>query len=148
MKTMFVKTILATVCLFFALQLSAQAPTAKKYDNPKWRSVVYIDYHAGKAGRALEIIYEHFKKASDKAGTQTPISQLEMKTGEYDLILVWEMQGGIEDMNWEISPNNIKWREALNEQMGGKEKADELMTEYLSLIRSVKSELAMEQRGQ
>ncbi len=139
----FITTSALAICMFFTAQLTAQDVTAKKYENPKWKSIVMIDYHSGKMGRVLEIIDEHFKKASEKAGTQQP-TRLFMQTGQYDLMLIWDMEGGIEDMNWEINPNGIKWRTALNEIMGGKDKADALMEEYLSLIRSAKSELAME----
>lgn len=33
------------------------------------------------------------------------------------------MKGGIEEMNWEVSPDNVKWMTALNEIAGGGDKA-------------------------
>lgn len=136
------KGLLLFACFLFTIQLSAQAPKAKKYDNPAWKNVVMVDYHSGKLGRALEIIDDHFQKAAEKSGTSSPM-RLVMETGEYDLLLIWDMKGGIEDMNWERSPENIKWWTALSEQEGGEEKAQALMTEYQSLIRSGTSNLAM-----
>lgn len=141
-QTFLFKNLLLICCLLFTFQLSAQEPVAKKYDSPEWKSVVMVDYHSGKLGRALEIIDDHFEKAAAKAGTNSPM-RLVMETGEYDVLLIWDMKGGLDEMNWERSPENIKWWNALSKLEGGEDKAQALMNEYQSLIRSGKSELAM-----
>ncbi len=123
------------------LQAQEEAPKAKKYDNPEWKRVVYVDYHSGKMGKAMGIINDYYRKAAKKAGTPMPSMTAVMETGEYDLMIIWDMQDGVEDLNWDISPGNIKWRTALIEVCGGKEKADEIMAEYSACISSGKSEL-------
>ncbi len=89
----------------------------------------------------MDIVNNYYRKAAAKAGTPMPSMTAVMYSGEYDLMLIWDMQGGIEDMNWEINPNGIKWREALNEVAGSKEKADALREEYASYVRSSKSDI-------
>lgn len=106
----------------------------KKFENPQWKTMVMIDYLPGKYARAKEIIQNYFMKAGQKAGTSTPLMQAQAVTGEWDLVLVWEMKGGISDMDWDISPDNIKWRAALNEITGSEEKTKELQKEYSSLV--------------
>jgi len=136
------------LALLFIGSLSAQdAPVAKKHDNPQWKWVVYVDFHSGKANRAYEIIDNYFSKATQKAGTSRPAMVLKMETGEADMIIVWDIAGGIEELNWDLTPNNVKWQKALVEIAGGQEKAKALRKEYASLIRTSKRELALADQG-
>ncbi|MGB5171385.1 MAG: hypothetical protein WBN11_05585 [Eudoraea sp.] len=116
--------------------ICAQEMVAKKYENPQWYNIVHIDYHSGTYSKALGIIDKYYRKASEKAGTNMPAMIIELNTGPYDSMAVWHMKDGIESMNWDISPDNIKWREALNEIAGGKDKADEIIKEYQSYVAS------------
>lgn len=110
------------------------AQEAKRMDNAQWKSVVMVDFHAGKEGRAQEIIDMYYRKAAEKAGTPTPELVIDLETGEWDMMIIWHMQGGIDDMNWEVHPNGVKWRQALNEVCGGEDKAAEILNEYSGLI--------------
>ena len=114
----------------------------KKYDNPQWKRVVLIDYKSGMSGPARELINKYHKKATEVAGTPGPEMILELHSGEYDLMAIWAMEGGIEDMNWDISPNGIKWRKAMNELAGGAEKATAIMKEYSSMVNKSTSYIA------
>lgn len=115
---------------------------AKKYDDPEWKRVVLIDYKAGQANRAREIVRDYYAPASKNAGTPGPQMVMEMHSGEYDIMAIWAMEGGIEDMNWDIHPNNIKWRNALNELAGGADKAVEIMKEYSGCVNKSTSYIA------
>jgi hypothetical protein len=106
----------------------------KKFDNPQWKEMVYIDFQVGKDERAMTIIKEYFIKAAKKAGLQEPEMMLSMISGEWNLVLIWRMKGGVEDLNWEISPDNVAWMKALGEVAGGADKAKALLDEYLGLI--------------
>jgi len=112
----------------------------KRIENAEWKNVVF---HPGKMGKALEIINNHYEKAAAKAGTPTPQMVVEMASGEWDMMIVWHMPEGVQSMTWEVSPNNIAWRKALNEQEGGKENADKLMEEYQSLIARAVNQIGM-----
>lgn len=128
---------MATVFVF----TTAEAQEPEKYENPEWYSFVYVDYHPGMTGEARDIINNYFKKASDMAGTPKPVMEISLATGEYDMLIVWKMDGGVEGMNWKTSPNQIKWRQAMNEVAGGEEKANELMAKYRNCIRSSTSNM-------
>jgi len=110
-----------------------EAPEPTRYENVDWHSVTLIKFKPGQQSRAMEIIDDHFLPASQEAGTDRPV-MIELQAGEWDAMFVWTMDEGPSAMEWEISPDGIKWRTALNEAMGGAEKADELWQEYMSLL--------------
>lgn len=97
-------------------------------------SATVVKYKPGKRERAFEIIADHFKPAGDTAGTPHPIGELHFQTGEWDAIYVWKLAGGMADLEWYRTENDIKWFAALAEQEGGEEAAGELIAEYQSLI--------------
>ena len=115
--------------------------TPKKYENPEWKNVVLIDYKPGKSGRAREIIQEYFIKANEMSGVSGPSLVVELETGGWDTMAVWDMKDGIESMNWDVSPDNIKWQKALNEIAGGAEKARAIQEEYSSCVAHTENHL-------
>lgn len=138
----FIKFTTVTISLIFSSLLFANE--AKRYDDSaQWKSVVKINFKIGKRDEALKIINEHFAPASTKAKTPQPELVLEMHTGDYDLLVVWHMEGGINDMTWDVSPDNIAWRKALNDMVGGKDKAQEILNKYRSYIESVENDIAL-----
>jgi len=143
MKSLTTIITLTGLCFFLCNgNAHAQEMEAKKFENPQWKSVVLIKFEAGKKGKAIEIIDNYFKKATEKAGTQSPMA-INMRTGDYDMVLVWNMDGGIEDMNWEMSPNGVKWWAAMAEIAGSPEKAQEVWQEYMSLVDYSASNIGM-----
>jgi hypothetical protein len=131
-------TILSVALILFCSSListTAQAQMQpKKYDNPQWKAIEFIKFKEGKMDRVREIIRTYFVKSSEKAGTPEPSMASELVTGEWDMMVVWDMKGGIEEMNWETSPNDIKWMTALNEIAGGADKAKAILDEWSSLV--------------
>lgn len=142
MKKLFVHTF---ALLGFALFLmpSTFAQEGKKYENPQWKRVVLLDFHAGKESRASEIIDKYFKPASENAGTPGPEVMVDLKTGGWDRMAIWGMPDGIESMNWAVSPNNQKWWGELIKITGGEKEADAIMAEYQSCIARSSSDLGL-----
>jgi len=135
------------ICALFAILTSNMAYSqdemqAKKYDNPEWKRIAVVKYKPGMYGKARNIIDNYYRKAAEKAGMSIPYT-IELKTGDWDILIIWDMKDGIEAMNWEVSPENVKWRKALNEVAGGKEKADEISKEYSSTIARSHSNLGI-----
>ncbi|TKK69318.1 hypothetical protein FC093_08360 [Ilyomonas limi] len=50
------------------------------------------------------------------------------------MLAIWNMEGGIEEMNWETSPNDIKWMKAISDIAGNAEKAKLIIDEFSSII--------------
>jgi hypothetical protein len=127
-------SIVCILCFAILSTADAQEIKAKKFDNPQWKTVSFIKFKSGKADRAREIIRNYYEKAAQKASVPSPVMALDMVTGEWDLMVVWDMKGGIEEMNWEVSPDNVKWMGALNEIAGGGDKAKAILDEFSGLI--------------
>jgi hypothetical protein len=139
------KALAVTAALtMFAVPVSAQddeeGPMTQG-DDARYVSATYVKFKPGKRERAFEIIAEHFMPAGEKAGTPGPLGVIHFQTGEWDAIFVWKLEGGMADLEWYRSPDNIKWYAALAEQEGGKEAAGELMGEYRSLIAEAQTEV-------
>ena len=132
------KTILnAALIVLFSSLISANSRAqmqAKKYDNPKWKSITFIQFKEGKMDRAKEIISNYFEKAAAKAGTPTPSMVSELVTGEWNMMVVWDMKGGLDALNWQTSPDDVKWMTAMNEIAGSPDKAKAILDEWSSLI--------------
>ncbi len=112
----------------------AQEMKAKKFDNPEWKRVDFVKFKSGKVGRAKEIIQNYYMKAGQKSGTPGPAMIVDLMSGEWDMMVVWDMKGGIDDMNWEVSPNDVKWMNSMNEVAGGADKSKRILDEFSSLV--------------
>ncbi|NMP17606.1 hypothetical protein [Thalassotalea sp. Y01] len=141
MKIKSIITMLAAVAVLMTGAVNAEG---KRYDKAvSWKNVVKIDFKPGKRGAALKIIKEYYRPATEKAGTNAPEMILELQTGDYDLLVVWHMKGGINDMTWETNPEQKQWRAALNEIAGSEEKAKEILDEYISYVHHAESQVAI-----
>ncbi len=87
----------------------------------------------------MEIVRDYFMKASEQSGTRTPMMAVNMMTGEWDMMVIWESD--ISDLEWRRSPDGIKWQKALNELAGGADKARALQEEYGSTIAASTSDM-------
>lgn len=70
-------------------------------------------------------------KACEKSGSQMPSLLTEIVSGEWDMILVWNIKEGIEEMNWQVSPNDVKWMKGINEITGGVSQTKQLWMSFL-----------------
>jgi len=110
-------------------------------DDARYMSATYVKFKPGKRERAFEIIAEHFVPAGKAAGTPGPLGTLHFQTGEWDALFVWNLEGGMADLEWYRSEDNIKWAAALAEQEGGEEAAGELIAEYRSLVDEAETDV-------
>ncbi len=140
MKT--IKSLLLVAVFLCAIPyVSAQDMEAKKFEDAKWYEIVYVDYKGGKTGDAREIIEKYFKEAGSIASTTPPIMEFALYSGEYDYVYIWELQEGLETLNWDISPDNVKWWKAMIEVSGSEEEAERIQNEYSDMVARSKSEL-------
>ena len=102
-------------------------------DDAVYVSVSMVDYKPGMRTDALELIAEHFKPAGEAAGLPGPVA-IHFQTGEWDAAFHWRLEGGMKDLEWYRSPDDIEWMAALAEQEGSMEAAEELVAKYGSMI--------------
>ncbi len=108
-----------------------------------WKQVVKVNYKVGMTSKALKIIKDYYHPASVKAGTPVPETVVRMQTGDIDLLVIWRLPGGVNDLTWETSPDNIKWQKAFVELAGSEEKAKEIREEYLSYLEHVEMDIGI-----
>lgn len=136
-------TCLTLTCLsVFCLTAAAQDFKAKKLDNPQWKRIFLIDFKPGKNDRANEIIRNYFMKADQTAGISGPSFAVDLMSGEWDILVAFDMKGGVDDLNWEISPDDEKWMKAMGTLAGSPEKAKAILDEWAGLIQRETSYLA------
>jgi len=139
--------LICTVAIFLAMSSLAYAqetPKAKKMEGKSWHQVVLVNFKPGMNGEAMKIIRNNFEKAGEKAGTTGPSMMMEMRSGEWDMMLVWNMDD-ISDMNWEVSPDNEKWWATMAEQEGSAENAMKVWQKYMGMIQSSTSYIGTSQ---
>ena len=139
------KLIAATAVLFlFAVPAIAQdddeGPITQG-DDAKYLEVTYVNFKPGQREMAMEIINEHFKPAGKKAGTSPPMLAIHFQTGKWDAAFIWEMAGGMADLEWYRSPDNIKWFAALAELEGGMEQAEAIWAKYIGTVANSLTEV-------
>ncbi len=116
------------------ISLAQDSMQPKKNENAQWQRVVLVKFTEGKLDRAKTIIKDYFQKAGEKSQTPGPSLAVDLVTGEWDMMLVWDMKGGVEDLNWELSPDDVKWMKAMNEVVGSADKAKAIQDEFSGLI--------------
>ena len=147
MKKIKISSIIATIGA--ALLLGPGMATGQDTGGPvKWGensepavyvSVTFVSYKEGKRGEANQIINNHFRPAALAAGLR-PRVIVHFQTGPYDVAIHLRLENGMSDLEWQRSPNRIKFRAALVAQEGSEEAADAISDRYDELIaRSVTS---------
>jgi hypothetical protein len=118
----------------------AQEMKAKKMEGHTWHQVVMVKFKPGTVDKAKNIIDNHFVKAGMEANVPGP-TIMEFKTGEWDMMFVWKMNS-INDMEWEIHPDDEKWWAAMVAQEGNEEKAMKVWQDYMNIIENSTTVLA------
>ena len=117
-------------------------------DDAAYVTATAVKFKPGKRERAMELIAEYFMPASDKAGLPGPKMVLHMQTGRWDMVVIWDMEGGMADLEWYRSAEDIKWFAALSEIAGGEEEAGALWDEYISSVSDSVSEVGHYHTGE
>lgn len=123
----------SAVVLFANYPASAQDMKAQKIANVTYQTVEFIKFKEGSRDRAGEIVEKYFAPASANSKTMMP-NEYHMQTGEWDYILIWPMAGGMADMEWQTSPDEVAWFGALNKLSGGEAQSKALIAEWNGLI--------------
>lgn len=140
MKRVVIATASAAAALF-SLPAAAQtapavpaAPAAmpfptKAEKDPDLRYFVIETITAKPGARLWTIISKHFMPAAKAAGIPTAIVY-HTETGESRSIVISPLTDGPGDLAWQVSPEDVKFIDALAKQEGGPEKAMALWKEY------------------
>lgn len=136
-------TVLAGIFLFSmsAVAQDDDGGPVSQGDDAKYLEITYVKFKAGHREAAMQIIDEHFKPAGMKAGTPGPIFEIHYQTGKWDAAFIWQMEGGMSDLEWYRSPNDVKWFAAMAELEGGEEEAAAVWQSYISKVAHAQTEV-------
>lgn len=140
------KNLFLVAVLLLALSITTMAqdePKASKFENVTYHSIVKIDFKPGTYARVQEIMKDYM--AAGEAANLPGPEIYWLMSGDYDVILLWTLKGGMADLEWDWSPDDIKWWSALVEQQGSEAKAKELRKEWASYIVKSTREIARKQ---
>jgi hypothetical protein len=129
-----------TALLLAVAVLAGSSPEAgeEKYEpvkrsNVTWHYMVNLEFMPGKYEDAVKIIQEQFIPAGLEAGTE-PGQYFMCATGEWDMTLIFALPHGPSELEWEISPDDARWMNAMAARLGGKEEFEKMMKEFMSMI--------------
>ena len=136
------QTILGVALFFIAVNFSyAQEMKAEKYENPEWVSIVKIKFKPMKKEPAMGIINNYFVKADEDSGAPAPTTY-HFPMGDYDMMVIWEMEDGLETLNWKTTPGDVKWMNSMAKIAGGPDKAMAKLDEFMSYVEKWDTSMA------
>jgi hypothetical protein len=135
--------------LLLALPVMAQeAPEATQVSKGNWYHVLHFKFRPGKLDQAMTTILDHFRLADEAIGRE--VTAFLYQTGEWDFVGYFPLQEGPSELAGLVGPTNEKWWPALAdkwwaalaEQVGGTEKARELVQDFWDKVANYKWEIA------
>ena len=149
MKSLSLKSSLMVMAVAVGLSLVAaaqQSPSPstpsefkpRKIADASWYEIRNVEFKPGKQDEALKIINEVFEPAAQSAGLPMPVRYYHID-GAWDMTSVFPMEGGLDELNWEVHPNAEKWINALAQQCGGMDKAKATREQYLACVARAES---------
>ena len=125
-------------------QEEGEMPQPARYENVEWYMISHIDFKAGHADEAMEIIEDHYMPAVQATDPEAAPRIFRHATGEWDLTVIFPMREGVRDLEWEMSPFQSEWVAEMARRAGGLEAAQELGRRYDETVARSKSNLVRE----
>ena len=116
-----------------AQDLDGAVKYGQENDDARYVRVTFVSYKPGMAGKAYAILREHYAPAGEAAGTPGPIT-VHFQTGPFDAAYHWQLENGMSDMEWQRSPNQVKFRAAMVELEGSEEAAQAVRDSYNATV--------------
>lgn len=129
-----------------AAQTTPPAPMTmptKAVKEPGLRYFLVETITAKPGARLWTIISKHFIPAAKASGVPAPLVY-HSETGPSQTMIITPLPGGTADLEWAVSPDDVKWMAALAKQEGSPEKAMALWKEYNDGIEKRTRELVHE----
>jgi len=92
-----------------------------------------IKFKPGGEDCAFELEAKYINQARKLSGVW-PLADYHTQTGPWERIYVWDLPGGLADVEWQVDPSQAKFLSALSKVAGSNEKALAVMAEWNSLV--------------
>ncbi len=109
--------IIVALVLVVSVRTSAQEmPTAQKWENVEWYVIMSWQFTGAEADSAATIFWDHLNPVL--AEVFPGMVCLRVITGEMGVTCFGPMEGGLEDMTWEVSPGDLRFMSLFLEREG------------------------------
>jgi len=112
---------------------AAQSIEARRIPNAHFIRIEMIKFKPGGEDRAFELEDKYIDPARKLSGVW-PLAEYHTQTGQWDRIYVWDLPGGLADVEWQVNPTQAKFLAALSKVAGGDDKALAIMNEWNALV--------------
>ena len=112
---------------------AAQSIEARRIPNARFVRIEMIKFKPGGEDRAFELEDKYIDPARKLSGVW-PLAEYHTQTAPWDRIYVYELPGGLSDVEWQLSPLQAKFLGALSKVAGSNAKALAIMAEWDSLV--------------
>lgn len=133
---------LSVILLLGCNILLGQSPKNDPLNSTELYQIEYYEFTSDKAEEAKKIIDNYFSPAHQLAGVPGPVMELQLTSEDYNYMAVWKLPVGSDHLNWQSSPANPQWYNALVTVAGSEEKAKEIIEKYDSYVSASKIEFA------
>ena len=112
---------------------AGQSIEARRIPNARFVRIEMIKFKPGGEDRAFELEDKYIDPAR-KLSDIWPLAEYHTQTGPWDRIYVYELPGGLADVEWQVDPSRAKFLAALSKVAGSNAKALAVMAEWDSLV--------------
>jgi hypothetical protein len=112
---------------------TAQSIEAHRIPNARFVKIEMIKFKPAGEDRAFELEEKYIDPARKQAGIW-PLAEYHTQTGPWDRIVVYDLAGGLADIEWQVSSQQAKFLSILSKIAGSKEKALAIIGEWDSLV--------------
>jgi hypothetical protein len=102
--------------LVLSVRASAQMPAAQKWENVEWYVMMNWQFTGADADSASAIFWDHIMPAMTEAWPETTC--LRVMTGQMGVTCFGLMANGLEEMEWEVSPDDVRFFSLFFEREG------------------------------
>jgi hypothetical protein len=120
-------------CLAPPTPAAAQSINARRIPNARFVRIEMIKFKPGGEDRAFALEDKYIDPAR-KLSRVWPLAEYHTQTGPWDRIYVYQLPGGLADVEWQVDPQQAKFLAALSKLAGGDAQALAIMAEWDSLV--------------
>ena len=126
------------VVLGLALIAAALPVTAQEREPGKAVSISFVKFKPNMIDRVNEIESKYFDPADEKLGIKPVI--IRMASGDWDREYIFPMKGGMADLDYKTTKDNIAWMAEVDALAGGKGMAVKLLAEWNAAVDHQRTE--------
>jgi hypothetical protein len=123
-----------------SLNMDAHAQTIdpRKIPDATFVRIEMIKFSPGGEDRAFELEDQYLNAARKTSGV-LPLAEYHTQSGPWDRIYVYRLDGGLADLEWQVSPERARFLTALAKIAGGRDKALAIVAEWDALVQQRES---------